>query len=61
MAKNREIKIATITITVARRKPFSLLPSWEYGTHIEVSPIHDITPKDQAVVQSMFDSVRKAL
>ena len=36
MAKNREIKIATITITVMRLKKHSLMPGWEYGTHTSV-------------------------
>ena len=57
----KEIKIATITITVKRRRKHSLLPGWEYGTEISAAPCRDITPKDQAVVQEMYDKVRKAL
>lgn len=61
MSKSREIKIATITVTVLRRKKHSLLPGWEYGTNFTVHPTDVITPKDEKVVSSMFDSVRKAL
>ena len=57
----KEIKIATITVTVLRRKKHSLLPGWEYGTNFTVHPTDVITPKDEKVVSSMFDSVRKAL
>ena len=58
---NREIKIATITVTIMRRKKHNLLPGWEYGTTISAAPCHDITPKDEAVVNSMAESIRKAL
>ena len=61
MSKSREIKIATITATVKRRRKHSLLPGWEYGTEISAAPCHDITPKDEAVVNSMADDIRKAL
>ena len=61
MTKNREIKIATITITVMRRKKHSLVPGWEYGTHTSVGHERDLTPKDERIVGEMFDSVRKAL
>lgn len=61
MAKNREIKIATITITVMRRKKHSLMPGWEYGTNFVVQPTDVITPKDERIVGEMFDKVRKAL
>ena len=61
MSKSREIKIATITVTVLRRKKHSLMPGWEYGTTISAAPCHDITPKDEAVVNSMAESIRKAL
>ena len=57
----KEIKIATITVTVLRRKKHSLLPGWEYGTEISAAPCHDITPKDEAVVNSMAESIRKSL
>ena len=57
----KEIKIATITVTVLRRKKHTLLPGWEYGTNFAVQPTDVITPKDEKVVSSMFDSVRKAL
>ncbi len=30
----KEIKLATITVTVKRRRKHSLLPGWEYGTEI---------------------------
>ena len=61
MPKNREIKIATITITVMRRKKHSLMPGWEYGTNVTVQPTDVITPKDMRIVGEMFDKVRKAL
>ena len=61
MPKSREIKIATITVTVLRRKKHSLLPGWEYGTNFTVQPTDVITPKDVPIVEQMFDKVRKAL
>ena len=61
MSKSREIKIATITVTVLRRKKHSLLPGWECGTNFTVQPTDVITPKDEPIVEQMFDKVRKAL
>lgn len=61
MAKSREIKIATITVTVLRRKKHCLLPGWEYGTNFTVQPTDVITPKDEPIVEQMFETVRKAL
>ena len=61
MAKNREIKIATITVTIMRRKKHNLLPGWEYGTSFSVQPADVLTPKDSVVVSEMFDKARKAL
>lgn len=58
---NREIKIATITVTVLRRKKHSLLPGWEYGTNITAQSTDVITPKDRVVVEQMFEKIRKAL
>lgn len=57
----KEIKIATITVAIKRRRKHSLLPGWEYGTEISAAPCHDLTPKDQAVVNSMAEFIRKAL
>ena len=57
----KEIKLATIIVTVKRRRKHSLLPGWEYGTAISAAPCRDITPKDEAVVNSMAESIRKAL
>ena len=58
---NREIKIATITVTVKRRRKHSLLPGWEYGTEIVGRALRNLSPKDEAVVNSMADDIRKAL
>ena len=58
----KEIKVATITITVKRRPRPYLLPGWQYGTHIEAKPLRaDLTPKDQAVVEQIAADVRKAI
>lgn len=61
MAKNREIKIATITITVMRRKKHSLMPGWEYGTNVTVQPTDVITPKDERIVGEIVNKVGKAI
>lgn len=61
MAKNREIKIATITVTIMRRKKHNLLPGWEYGTNFQGVPTDAIRPQDERVVIEIFEKVRKAL
>ncbi len=61
MSKSREIKIATITVTILRRKKHTLLPGWEYGTNFTVQPTDVITSKDELVVAEMFGKIRKAL
>lgn len=61
MSKSREIKIATITVTIKRRRKHSLLPGWEYGTEIVARALRNLLPKDEAVVNSMADDIRKAL
>lgn len=58
----KEVKVATIIITVKRRLRPYLLPGWQYGTQIEAKPIRsDLTPKDRAVVEQIAADVRKAI
>lgn len=61
MPKNREIKIATITVTVLRRKKHSLLPGWEYGTNFQGVPTDAMRPQDEPICEQMFEKIRKAL
>lgn len=57
----KEIKLATITVTIKRRRKHSILPGWEYGTEIVARALRNLLPKDEAVVNSMADDIRKAL
>ena len=61
MSKNREIKIATITVTIMRRKKHNLLPGWEYGTNFQGVPTEAIRPQDKPTVIEIFEKVCKAL
>lgn len=62
MAK-QEIKIATITVTVYKRRKHNLLPGWEYGTRIEAKSERgdSINPKEVSLTEGIAARIRKVI